>query len=81
MGDHMFWRNYRNTLEYTFVSTVIAMALTTTYAYALSKPHLKGRRFFVGIALEERDLVMVFGDEYRRYKGQVSMVIPWRRSA
>jgi len=36
---------------------------------------------FVGIWLEERDLVEMFGDEYRRYKGRVSMLVPWRRSA
>jgi protein-S-isoprenylcysteine O-methyltransferase Ste14 len=35
----------------------------------------------VGIALEERDLVELFGDEYRRYRQRVSMLIPWRRSA
>jgi protein-S-isoprenylcysteine O-methyltransferase Ste14 len=35
----------------------------------------------VGIALEERDLVELFGDEYRRYREQVSMLVPWRRSA
>ena len=34
---------------------------------------------FVGIALEERDLVGMFGDEYRRYRGCVSMLVPWRR--
>ncbi len=35
---------------------------------------------FVGILLEERDLVDLFGDDYRRYKDRVSMLVPWRRS-
>lgn len=35
---------------------------------------------FVGIALEEHDLVDLFGDEYQQYKQRVSMLIPWRRS-
>jgi methanethiol S-methyltransferase len=34
----------------------------------------------VGIALEERDLVEIFGDDYRRYRERVSMLIPWRKS-
>lgn len=36
---------------------------------------------FVGILLEERDLVDLFGDDYRRYKNRVSMLVPWRKSA
>jgi protein-S-isoprenylcysteine O-methyltransferase Ste14 len=36
---------------------------------------------FVGIFLEERDLVELFGDEYRRYKERVAMLVPlWRKT-
>jgi protein-S-isoprenylcysteine O-methyltransferase Ste14 len=35
----------------------------------------------IGIILEERDLIDLFGDDYRRYRARVSMLIPWRKSA
>jgi protein-S-isoprenylcysteine O-methyltransferase Ste14 len=34
----------------------------------------------VGIWLEERDLTAMFGDQYRRYRQQVGMLVPFWRS-
>ena len=34
----------------------------------------------LGIYLEERDLIGMFGDQYREYRQRVSMLIPWRKS-
>ncbi len=46
-----FWRSYGNTVVYTVIGTTIAMVLTTTYAFVLSKKHLKGRGLLIGIAV------------------------------
>lgn len=51
ISDATFWTNYRNTVVYTVVATVIAMVMTTCYAYVLSKKHLKGRKVLIGVAV------------------------------
>lgn len=51
LSNPTFWINYRNTLVYTVVATAISMVLTTTYAYVLSKKNMRGRRFFIGVAV------------------------------
>lgn len=50
-NNDSFWRAYGNTVVYTVIGTTIAMVLTTTYAYVLSKKHLKGRGLLIGIAV------------------------------
>jgi protein-S-isoprenylcysteine O-methyltransferase Ste14 len=34
--------------------------------------------FMIGAVLEERKLVLEFGEEYREYQRTVSMLFPWR---
>ena len=55
--DSWFWLGYRNTVLYTVVGTIIAMAITTTFAYALSRPRIKGKNIVIGIAV----FTMFFG--------------------
>ncbi|HEX6346908.1 carbohydrate ABC transporter permease [Umezawaea sp.] len=51
ISDSAFWNSYLNTVVYTVTATLISLVLTTTYAYVLSKHHLKGRGTLVGIAV------------------------------
>jgi putative aldouronate transport system permease protein len=76
LSDQLFWTNYANTFLYTVVGTIIAMALTTTYAYALSKPYLKGRTFFVGVAV----FTMFFGGGLIPNYILIANYLGWRNS-
>lgn len=51
MQDSRFWTSYGNTVLYTVVGTAIAMVLTTTFAYVISKRHLRGRNALIGLAV------------------------------
>jgi putative aldouronate transport system permease protein len=51
LSDPMFWTNYRNTVVYAVGATLIAMVLTTCYAYVLAKRHLRGRTALIMIAV------------------------------
>jgi putative aldouronate transport system permease protein len=49
--DPNFYHSYLNTVIYTVTATLISMVLTTSYAYVLSKKHLKGRTALIWIAV------------------------------
>jgi len=46
LSDPMFWISYRNTFIYTIGGTLLSLIIIIPGAYALSRPQLKGRRFF-----------------------------------
>lgn len=50
-SDSTFWLNYKNTVIYTVVATLISMVLTTFYAYGISRRELRGRKAFIAIAV------------------------------
>jgi methanethiol S-methyltransferase len=85
-GKDMPQPQFRSPLYYRFVRHPIYLGFVIAFwsAPTMTLGHLlfagvTTAYIVVGILLEEHDLIDMFGDEYRRYKARVPMLVPWRK--
>lgn len=87
-GRNMPAQRFKTPMLYNFIRHPIYLGFIIAFwaAPVMTVGHLlfaavTTAYIFVGIFLEEHDLVELFGDDYRRYRQRVSMLVPWRKSA
>src|SRR6266513_2491790 len=85
-GRDMPTPRFRTPLYYKFVRHPLYLGFIIAFwaAPTMTVGHLlfaavTTAYIFVGVFLEERDLVDLFGDDYRNYRERGGMVIPFRR--